>query len=843
MHSSITTHNVEINDEITKMNVYDDNGYLPIHRATFNGLEVIIKGILEDAEKHNELNSQLEATTHDIDEFTPLLLATAAGRLETIACFLEYPVNINVIDARGHDMAAIAALSQNERTFRYIIDHPIITNQYNAWKSLFKLIISIKDEESIICGRMLELLIRRELNSSSISPYWTPMLENGLLKTLIQLFSFTKNDDILLNTCILLFNVITEVPIIKSDFKTLDNPFSAILKHTRSKNDQILILIGRILYSLSTDKSLIDSMVEQGLMESLLKLITNQHSSQIICSYFDCLSNIISYSFLYQQKISNAKDFLLLLVNVYLEDFDLNLSLSVIRFIRHLVKNNESIQNVLAHYGVCEHLLGALTVSSKELQQASIEAIQALSYKNQQVQQILLRENAIEQLLNLLDKTNMSNLQIVIVCTLWTLCETSSTRKREVATKIGVRKLISFYMIKSDEHLLPITDALYELTQGAPTIKMNTQEEISRAQGIPYLIRLLKLNDEMLVLSVLKTLQLICCAPGFVANRTNQEIILNNDGIKLVVALTMHAKNEIVQVEAAQCLACIALTNNECSTVIENTLDFSYLHIIYLTQSTNTDVQLKASNALATFIYNNSHIQSHLSKHYQLSFDYFEKFLQTNDDYIRCTAAFQIVVLSNLIFEQKRSVNIAIGCGILIDLLRLSEIDKIKSLAAECLARLAHMKSGSEIHKHTGVPQSLIAVDAIDYLCNLFSSPNDITIGNASVALGFLTYIPEGRRKLLNRCRSEPDIMGFLKVYNCLASLPPRLSSYFIEDWERYHTLKLPKLRSRGSNIRYFRVISNSIERVRVAPSSSHDKEQTSSIATKFYTPSIRLKI
>ncbi|CAF3540588.1 unnamed protein product, partial [Adineta steineri] len=48
---------------------------------------------------------------------------------------------------------------------------------------------------------------------------------------------------------------------------------------------------------------------------------------------------------------------------------------------------------------------------------------------------------------------------------------------------------------------------------------------------------------------------------------------------------------------------------------------------------------------------------------------------------------------------------------------------------------------------------------------------------------------------------------------------------------------------SRGSNIRYFRVISNSIERVRVAPSSSHDKEQSSSIATKFYTPSIRLKI
>ena len=89
---------------------------------------------------------------------------------------------------------------------------------------------------------------------------------------------------------------------------------------------------------------------------------------------------------------------------------------------------------------------------------------------------------------------------------------------------------------------------------------MNTQEEIHRAQGIPYLLRLLKLDNEMLVLSVLKTLQLICCAPGFVANRTNQEIILNNDGIILIVALAMHAKSEVVQIEAAQSLACIGLS-------------------------------------------------------------------------------------------------------------------------------------------------------------------------------------------------------------------------------------------------------------------------------------------
>ena len=457
-------------------------------------------------------------------------------------------------------MAAIAVLSQNERTFNYIIDLPISSEEYNVWKPLFKLLLSIKDDESIICGRMLELLTRRPSSNSPISPHWIPMIENGLLPTLIQIFALSKNEDLLMSASLLLLNVVTELPETKNDLKTIRNSFSALLKHTRSTNTEILTVLGRILASISTEKSLIDHMVEQGLIECLMTLIDKQRSPPIIYSYFDCLANVVSNSYAYQHKISYSKDFLLLITSVYLEEFDLNLSLSVIRFIRQLSKNNEQIQNVLAQYGACEHLLGALSASSKELQQVSIEAIQSLCHHNTHVQQILLREHALEQLLNLLEKTNMSNLQIAIVCTLWTLCENSSSRKRDVATRIGVRKLISFYTLKSDEHLLAVTDALNELAKCTASVKMNIQEEIDQAQGIPYLIRLLKTTDEMLVLSVLKTLQLITCAPGFVANRTNQEVILKNDGIILIVALMMHAKSELIQVEAAQALACISLS-------------------------------------------------------------------------------------------------------------------------------------------------------------------------------------------------------------------------------------------------------------------------------------------
>jgi ankyrin repeat protein len=99
---SSTARSIESNDETIKTYyIYDDNGYLPIHRAAFNGHEGTIKNILDDVQKRNELPLQLEAKT-DKTELTPLLLATAVGRLEIIACLLKYPVNLNAVDVNGH---------------------------------------------------------------------------------------------------------------------------------------------------------------------------------------------------------------------------------------------------------------------------------------------------------------------------------------------------------------------------------------------------------------------------------------------------------------------------------------------------------------------------------------------------------------------------------------------------------------------------------------------------------------------------------------------------------------------------------------------------------------------
>jgi len=67
-------------------------------------------------------------------------------------------------------------------------------------------------------------------------------------------------------------------------------------------------------------------------------------------------------------------------------------------------------------------------------------------------------------------------------------------------------------------------------------------------------------------------------------------------------------------------------------------------------KSTNLNVQLQATNALASFIYNNPRVQLYLTSQYQFSFDYFQKFLQSNNEHIRCAAAFQVCFYLENIF-------------------------------------------------------------------------------------------------------------------------------------------------------------------------------------------------
>ena len=127
---------VETNEETTRVNVYDENGYLPIHRAALSGHESIVRTILEEAQRRNELEQQLEALTKNDNQLTPLLLATIVGRLEIIACLVQYPVNIDAIDSHGHGMKTTTHYSDQYQTnfssFRHRSNRGSISKRTNT---------------------------------------------------------------------------------------------------------------------------------------------------------------------------------------------------------------------------------------------------------------------------------------------------------------------------------------------------------------------------------------------------------------------------------------------------------------------------------------------------------------------------------------------------------------------------------------------------------------------------------------------------------------------------------------------------------------------------------------
>jgi len=73
------------------------------------------------------------------------------------------------------------------------------------------------------------------------------------------------------------------------------------------------------------------------------------------------------------------------------------------------------------------------------------------------------------------------------------------------------------------------------------------------------LVSLLSSNKEQIVLSVVRTLRHLCVGVGYVPHARNQSALAHSNGIRYLVALMTHSRDEVIQVEAAHTLGCAAL--------------------------------------------------------------------------------------------------------------------------------------------------------------------------------------------------------------------------------------------------------------------------------------------
>lgn len=75
---------------------------------------------------------------------------------------------------------------------------------------------------------------------------------------------------------------------------------------------------------------------------------------------------------------------------------------------------------------------------------------------------------------------------------------------------------------------------------------------------------------------------------------------------------------------------------------VDQNVDFSYVRILKMLYSHQSIVRLMAGSALACFAYNNLQQQKEIAAQGGVRFSCFVPFLRSDDEFYRCSAAYQV---------------------------------------------------------------------------------------------------------------------------------------------------------------------------------------------------------
>eukprot|EP00057_Strongylocentrotus_purpuratus_P001221 XP_001196796.1 PREDICTED: ankyrin and armadillo repeat-containing protein isoform X1 [Strongylocentrotus purpuratus] len=761
-------------DEFAKeraiMNDLDDNGWSHIHHAAYHGYIKSIEKFVGASE------DQLEFPTNDDKLMTPILLAVDSGKLDTVECLVKLGSDLRYQNTQNQGPVEIAALKQYIDILEFFIKHD--HKELPVWPKLMKFMGSDMDEEAEAAGKMLVLLTKPL--EDGLNPYWEPIVQNGGVPVMMKVIKSMVCDKAKLYAFTILLNII-EAKVVKEQIvKAAGIPTA--LKMITNPDREIVYASSCILCHLSMVKEYIDSMVQNGAIPILVKLWQSSNDTDILVQVTETISQIASANAEYQKTIGNSSGALTAVVGLF-ENRSPNsksLLLALTRAVSNIVQKDEENQNMFVDEGGSSALISLANVKYHELQLSAISAIHMLAQDNPHTQKVILEEGGVIPLMQLLKRSGSPNVHVCTASALWALAGEDIDERRSMASMIGVNLLIDFLNAQAENDILHYIGAegLAVLAQGA----LNKQDTIANANGVQPLVRLLRSPKEHIVLSTIRALRHLCIGIGFIPHVKNQATILGARGIRYLVALMVHSRNELVRVESALSLGYCSIGNAEVMTDISENVDFDYIHILRRLHSSDNLVRLLAGGALAAFAYNNVTQQKEIAESGGIRYHSFVPFLESNDEFFRCNAAFQVVVLARIIPDEDQATTSAIGIKLLVDLIQQSKNPLILALTAECIARLAHTRAG--------VPAAVVSIQSVDVLCQLMLAENEQVRGSAAIALGYLSFNHKAEREMLNRCRQDPYLFKVLKYY----TQNYRLSQAFLEAWKHYQHIGLPPI-------------------------------------------------
>ncbi|XP_059154242.1 ankyrin and armadillo repeat-containing protein-like isoform X2 [Physella acuta] len=750
----------------------EDNGWSQVHQCASDGYLMSLERLVEND------GSVLELETNDNLKQTPILLAVREGREDIVQYLIRAGAKVEAVNTLNHGIVDIGVMKGHYSLLQNL--SLLALPKLPVWKNLFKLLSSTSEEEVEAAGKCLDFMTGSNAESN-LSSSWKSFLDNSGITAVVKLAKSTIPDNFKIHAFHALFNILDQQEV-QEQFMSSDGA-SALIHLLKSSHTPVIKLCSEIIMKLSTHPQY-SKILEQA-VPSLLKVLQSVQEEEVCVPVLQSISNIAHSSEKLRSSVGKVPE-LISTISLRLQIASLPaLVLALTNSVANISDGNSDNQCAFIKNNIKKGILKILSTQmrNKEIQASVAGAVYKLADSNEQTQKELSDEILLKSLMDMLKKTRVEALQEKTAMAVWALAGNSTTQKRKRARDIGVAMLIRFLLSNSENVNFIGSEGLGVLAQGP----LNQQSVIGKANGILSLIDLLKSQHDHIVLSVIRTLRFLCLGVAHIPHRENQNYVSQCQGIKYLVALLVHASNELVQVESAYTLGCVSLGNKKILEEILKNGDFSYVRILKMLYSSQAIVQLLAGSALATFAYNNLTQQKEIDQQGGIRFNCFVPFLKSDDEYYRCNAAFQVVVLARIIPDEEQARASAVGIKLLIDLLEDSQSVHIQALAADYVASLSHTRAG--------VPSAMVAIDAVEILCELLCSSSEEVRGTAAIALSYLSHDHKGNRKILHICRKDPYLMKEIKRY--AKSVAKSLN----EGWQHCKKIGLPPIQNGRINM------------------------------------------
>lgn len=523
---------------------FEANGWAAIHNAAHRGFLKSIDFFL------TEDRAFIELETRDELHMTPFLCSIDGNRIDATEHLMKAGAKVDVINSHNHGAVEICALKQYIEMLEYLIklENPKIP----VWKNLIKFLSSESEEEAESSGKCLEILTLGS-KQDGINPKWEPFYNHGGVTTIVKVAKSSISDDAKIPAFKTLLNIIERSEVKEQVLSSGGIP--TFIRLLKSPNHHVIQLAAEILRELAPIPIYAEPIAQNNGIPSLVKVLQTIHNPEVLIPVTDCLGNLSAADKKYQTQVGNAQGCLQQIVTLLEENRERELLHALANAVGKIADDDTNNQNTFVSLGVTVHIVTLTRLKNKEIQTTAVEAIHKLAKNNPETQKIIVGEKIPELLLKLLKDSRAEQVQERTALALWALAGHEFDVKRYIAEKIGVNLLVQFCNTLSDNLHFMGSECLGILAQGP----LNYQSEISASNGITPLRKHLGSDKEYIVLSVIRTIRYLCLGVGYVPHKKNQNMILQLTGIKSLVALMIHSRDETIQIESALTLASVSL--------------------------------------------------------------------------------------------------------------------------------------------------------------------------------------------------------------------------------------------------------------------------------------------